>query len=70
MHRTNIELDDKLVKQAMRLFGKKTKKELVNFALNELIRRERAKGILSLEGKVKWEGDLGEMRRGRFAGID
>lgn len=70
MHRTNIELDDKLVKQAMRLFGKKTKKELVNFALNELIRRERAKGILSLEGKVKWEGDLREMRKGRFASID
>ncbi len=70
MQRTNIELDEKLVKQAMRLFGKKTKKELVNFALNELIRRERAKGILSLEGKVKWEGDLREMRKGRFAGID
>ncbi|HLD29592.1 MAG TPA: type II toxin-antitoxin system VapB family antitoxin [bacterium] len=70
MQRTNIELDEKLVQQAMRLFGKKTKKELVNFALNELIRRERAKGILSLEGKVKWEGDLREMRRGRFAGID
>ncbi len=70
MQRTNIELDEKLVKQAMRLFGKKTKKELVNFALNELIRRERAKGILSLEGKVKWEGDLREIRRGRFAGID
>jgi len=52
MHRTNIELDEKLVKQAMRLFGKKTKKELVHFALNELIRRERAKGILSLEGMI------------------
>jgi len=70
MHRTNIELDEKLVKQAMKLFGKKSKKELVNFALNELIRRERAKGILSLEGKVKWEGDLREMRKGRFASID
>ena len=70
MHRTNIELDEKLVKQAMRLFGKKTKKELVHFALSELIRRERAKGILSLEGKVKWEGDLREMRKGRFASID
>lgn len=68
--RTNIELDEKLVKQAMRLFGKKTKKELVNFALNELIRRERAKGVLSLEGRVKWEGDLREMRKGRFASID
>jgi len=70
MQRTNIELDEKLVKQAMRLFGKKTKKELVHFALNELIRRERAKGILSLEGKVKWEGDLRKMRKGRFASID
>jgi Arc/MetJ family transcription regulator len=70
MHRTNIELDEKLVKEAMRLFGKKTKKELVHFALNELIRRERAKGILSLEGKVKWEGDLREMRKGRIASID
>ena len=70
MHRTNIELDEKLVKEAMRLFGKKTKKELVNFALNELIRREKTKGILSLEGKVKWEGDLREMRKGRFASID
>jgi len=70
MHRTNIELDEKLVKRAMKLFGKKSQKELVNFALNELIRRERAKGILSLEGKVKWEGDLREMRKGRFASID
>lgn len=70
MHRTNIELDEKLVKEAMRLFGKKTKKELVNFALDELIRREKTKGILSLEGKVKWEGDLREMRKGRFASID
>lgn len=70
MHRTNIELDEKLVRQGMRLFGSKTKKELVNFALRELIRREKAKGILSFEGKVRWEGDLQEMRRGRSAGID
>lgn len=67
MHRTNIELDEKLVKEAMRLFGKKTKKELVDFALREVIRREKAKGILALEGKVDWEGDLREMRKGRFA---
>ena len=70
MHRTNIELDEKLLREGMRLFGKKTKKELVNFALNELIRREKAKGILSLEGKIKWEGNLREMRKGRFASID
>jgi Arc/MetJ family transcription regulator len=67
MHRTNVELDEKLVKEGMRLFNKKTKKELVDFALREVIRREKAKGILELEGKVDWEGDLREMRKGRFA---
>lgn len=63
MRRTNIELDEKLVKEGMRLFGQRTKKDLVNFALREIIRREKAKGILSFESKVKWEGDLREMRR-------
>ena len=54
----------------MKLFQKKTKKELVDFALREVIRREKTKGILGLEGKVKWEGNLHEMRKGRFADID
>ena len=53
MHRTNVELDEKLVKESMRLFKKRTKKELIHFALSELIRREKAKGILELEGKVR-----------------
>ena len=70
MHRTNIELDEKVVKEGMRLFNKKTKKELVEFALREVIRREKAKGILALEGKVKWEGNLREMRKRRFANIN
>jgi Arc/MetJ family transcription regulator len=67
MHRTNVELDEKLVKEGMRLFKKKTKKDLIHFALSELIRREKAKGILDLEGQVEWEGDLKEMRKARFA---
>ena len=67
MHRTNVELDEKLVKEGMRLFKKRTKKELIHFALSELIRREKAKGILELEGKVRWDGDLREMRKARFA---
>jgi Arc/MetJ family transcription regulator len=69
MHRTNIELDEKLVREGMKLFKKKSKKELIHFALSELIRRERAKGILSLEGKIKWEGDLREMRKARLANL-
>lgn len=65
MLRTNIELDEKLVKEAMRLTRKKTKKELVNYALRELINKMRRKKLLELEGKVEWRGDLGEMRKSR-----
>jgi Arc/MetJ family transcription regulator len=67
MHRTNVELDEKLIREGMRLFKKKTKKELIHFALSELIRREKAKGILDFEGRIEWEGDLKEMRKARFA---
>ena len=66
MHRTNVELDEKLVREGMRLFKKKTKKELIHFALSELIRREKAKGILDLQGRVDWAGDLKQMRKARF----
>ncbi len=69
MQRTNIALDEKLIKEGMKLFKKKTKKELVDFALREVIRREKAKGILALEGKIDWEGDLQEMRKKRFADL-
>jgi len=65
MLRTNIELDEKLVKEAMKLTKKKTKKELVNYALQELVGRIKRKRLLELEGKVEWTGDLGEMRKGR-----
>ncbi|MEJ2183418.1 MAG: type II toxin-antitoxin system VapB family antitoxin [Nitrospirota bacterium] len=65
MLRTNIELDEKLVKEAMTLTHKKTKKELVNYALQELISRTKRKKLLELEGKVQWSGDLAEMRKGR-----
>ena len=67
MHRTNVELDEKLVKEGMRLFKKRTKKERIHFALTELIRREKAKGILDLEGAIDWDGDLKQMRKARFA---
>ena len=69
MQRTNVALDEKLVREGMKLFKKKTKKELSDFALREIIRREKAKGVLALEGKIQWEGDLQEMRKGRFADL-
>lgn len=64
--RTNIVIDDELVEEARKLTGIKTKKALVDLALRELVARKRRKGILSLEGKVEWEGDLEEWRRARF----
>jgi Arc/MetJ family transcription regulator len=66
MLRTNIELDEKLIKEAMKLTHKKTKKELVNYALKELVSRLKRKKLLELEGKVKWTGNLAEMRKSRL----
>lgn len=62
--RTNIDLDDKLVKKGLKLTGLKTKKDLVNLALKELVeRRNRRLGLLELQGNVHWEGDLMEERK-------
>lgn len=65
MPRTNIELDDKLVEEAMKLAHKKTKKEVVNYALDELVKKLKRKKLLELEGQVEWTGNLDEMREGR-----
>jgi len=65
MARTNIDLEDKLVKEGMRVFKCKTKKELVHLALQELLKKEKRKEILQLRGKITWEGDLGILRRAR-----
>lgn len=65
MVRTNIELNDKLVNEAMKLTKKKTKKEVVNFALEELVRKTKRKKILEIEGKIKWVGNLDETRKSR-----
>ncbi|MBI2831298.1 MAG: type II toxin-antitoxin system VapB family antitoxin [Chloroflexi bacterium] len=66
MSRTNIELDEKLVNEAMKLTNKKTKKDLVNYAVEELVRKLKRKKILELEGKVEWTGKLEETRKSRI----
>ena len=63
MARTNVELDDRLVREGMRRFKCKSKRELVHLALTELLRDAKRKEILTLRGRVKWEGDLEAMRR-------
>ena len=65
MPRTNIDLDDRLVREGLRVFGCKSKRELVNLALNELLKKAKRKEILKLRGQLKWEADLEELRRSR-----
>ena len=63
--RTNIEIDDALLAEAQELAGTRTKKATVEFALAELVRRRRAKGMLALRGHVQFDLNLDETRRGR-----
>lgn len=63
--RTNIVLDSGLVEAGLKATGLKTRRELVDFALRELLRHKQQKKLLALKGNVTWEGDLAEMRKGR-----
>ena len=63
--RTNIEIDDRLMREAMRSSGARTKRATVEAALRLLVRLRRQTAIRQLRGKVKWEGDLNESRLGR-----
>lgn len=65
MSRTNIDLDDRLIRRARRLTGLKTKKALVRRALEVLVRTEDRKGILRYYGSGIWQGNLRAMRRSR-----
>jgi Arc/MetJ family transcription regulator len=63
--RTNIVLDDALVNRAQELTGIRTKREVINTALRTLVRLQEQSSARVLRGKLHWEGDLTEMRRGR-----
>ncbi len=62
--RTNIVLDETLVKNCTKITGIKTKKALIDHALRELLRHKSQKRILKLKGRVTWEGNLDEWRSG------
>ena len=61
--RTNIVIDDKLMKEALKASGAKTKREAVEMGLRTLLQVNRQAEIRRLRGKVQWAGDLDEMRR-------
>ncbi len=61
--RTNIVINDDLLAGAMRATGAKTKREAVELGLASLIRLKKQEEIRQLRGKLRWVGDLEQMRR-------
>ena len=60
--RTNVEINDKLMDEILRLTKIKTKKEVIDKALHFYARLLKQRDILNLRGNVKWDGDLNDMR--------
>ena len=60
--RTNIVIDDKLMKRTLRATGLKTKREAVELGLRTLLRLRQQEEIKGFRGKLSWQGDLDAMR--------
>jgi len=63
--RTNIVIDDKLMRDTLRATGAKTKREVVELGLRTLLRLRQQEEIRGLRGKLEWMGDLDAMRSDR-----
>jgi Arc/MetJ family transcription regulator len=63
--RTNIVIDDKLMRDTLRVTGLKTKREAVDHALRTLLRLRKQAEIREFRGKLDWQGDLNAMRSDR-----
>ncbi|HYT33015.1 MAG TPA: type II toxin-antitoxin system VapB family antitoxin [Thermoanaerobaculia bacterium] len=61
--RTTLDLDEKALSQAMRVARGKTKTAVINEALRDYARRRRLRGLLKFEGRMRWEGDLEDLRK-------
>jgi Arc/MetJ family transcription regulator len=68
--RTNVVIDDDLMTKAKAATGLTTKKDVIHEALQTVIRLKSQEQARALRGKLRWEGDLGEMREGRFVDVD
>ncbi len=65
MVRKNLMVDERLLAEAVRLSGERTYSGVVHRALDDYVRRIRARRILGLGGTGLWQGNLAEMRRDR-----
>ncbi|MBI5196581.1 MAG: type II toxin-antitoxin system VapB family antitoxin [Nitrospirae bacterium] len=64
--RTNIMLDDDMVDEAKKLTSFRTKREVVDFALRELVKQLKKKKLLAIRHKGMWQGDLAKWRSKRI----
>ncbi len=60
--RTNIEIDDKLMNEVLKITGLRTKKQAVQLGLETLIKLKKQGEIKRFRGKLSWSGDLNETR--------
>ena len=60
--RTNIDIDDELMKEVLEITGLKTKREAVELGLRTLLKQRKQERIRLFRGKLNWEGDLDAMR--------
>ena len=65
MKRTNLVLREDLLREAVHLSGEKTYSRAVEIALEDFVRRAKARKILDLRGSGLWDGDLDQLRRDR-----
>jgi Arc/MetJ family transcription regulator len=65
MSRTNIDIDDELMAETMRITGQKTKKGAVEEAMRQLTRAQIMRDLIEKTRGIGWDGDLDEMRQGR-----
>ncbi|MBZ5569059.1 MAG: type II toxin-antitoxin system VapB family antitoxin [Acidobacteriia bacterium] len=65
--RTNIDIDDRLMRQALRSSGARTKRAVVEAGLRLLIKTRAQATIRRLRGKIQWHGDLNISRLGRMS---
>ena len=61
--RTNIVIDDRLIAEAMRLSGARTKRQAVEDSLRLMVKLKRQEQVRQAHGRLKWTGDLEAMRR-------
>jgi Arc/MetJ family transcription regulator len=61
--RTNVVIDDQLMNNAQKLSGLRTKKDTIEAGLKLLVELKKQEKVKSFRGKLKWTGDLDEMRR-------